>query len=305
MRAILRVPKRGGVLRRSFPRAPVFPATLSARRADPARAEARGRVDGAGRAGVRLAARRVPGMKMRSFIPPGESPGALGSISPPTEELQGDGDDRRARERHERSPAGGSKSSTEQSHDSRQTTRRDHRAGAGHPGGERCGDDVEHAARGRSRIATISQFDASGFPVRIAAEVKDFDAAAAIEDRKLLKFANSFSSVRIGCGRGSDARRRDPPDRADRQALGLRGRNRHDGDGVRGPGATASPQRCGGRARCAARSSTTRWRTTPWCSAAARPPLVCPCCCVTSASAATPPRCTPPAPPAGRRSVPR
>ena len=42
---------------------------------------------------------------------------------------------------------------------------------------------------GRSRIATISQFDAGGFPVRIAAEVKDFDAAAAIGDRKLLKFA--------------------------------------------------------------------------------------------------------------------
>src|ERR1700693_5452211 len=43
---------------------------------------------------------------------------------------------------------------------------------------------------GRSGGAAISLFDASGFPVRIASEVKDFDAAAAIGDRKLLKFAN-------------------------------------------------------------------------------------------------------------------
>ncbi len=55
------------------------------------------------------------------------------------------------------------------------------------------GNDVqtswETLLRGRSRISTISRFDASGFPVRIAAEVKGFDDAAA-GDRKVLKFAN-------------------------------------------------------------------------------------------------------------------
>ncbi|MEP7063437.1 MAG: beta-ketoacyl-[acyl-carrier-protein] synthase family protein [Betaproteobacteria bacterium] len=41
---------------------------------------------------------------------------------------------------------------------------------------------------GRSGGARIAQFDASGFATQIAAEVKDFDVAAAIGDRKLLKF---------------------------------------------------------------------------------------------------------------------
>jgi 3-oxoacyl-[acyl-carrier-protein] synthase II len=43
---------------------------------------------------------------------------------------------------------------------------------------------------GRSGGASVTLFDASGFPVRIAAEVKNFDAAALLDDRKLLKFAN-------------------------------------------------------------------------------------------------------------------
>lgn len=43
---------------------------------------------------------------------------------------------------------------------------------------------------GRSGGARITQFDASGFSTQIAAEVKNFDAAAAIGDRRILKFAN-------------------------------------------------------------------------------------------------------------------
>ena len=43
---------------------------------------------------------------------------------------------------------------------------------------------------GKSGGAAISLFDASGFPVRIASEVKQFDPAEAIGELKLLKFAN-------------------------------------------------------------------------------------------------------------------
>ena len=72
----------------------------------------------------------------------------------------------------------------------REAPRRDHRTRARHAGRQRRRDDLGRAARGRSGGAPISLFDASGFPVRIAAEVKGFDALAAIGDRKLLKFTN-------------------------------------------------------------------------------------------------------------------
>jgi beta-ketoacyl-acyl-carrier-protein synthase II len=43
---------------------------------------------------------------------------------------------------------------------------------------------------GRSGVAPVTLFDASGFSTRIAAEVKGFDPRAVIDDRKILKFAN-------------------------------------------------------------------------------------------------------------------
>ena len=42
---------------------------------------------------------------------------------------------------------------------------------------------------GRSGLGTIRHFDASGFPVRIGAEIKNFDAAAVINNPKLMRYA--------------------------------------------------------------------------------------------------------------------
>lgn len=50
---------------------------------------------------------------------------------------------------------------------------------------------------GRSGVAPITHFDASGFPVRIAAEVKEFDPRHAIEDKKLLKFADRSHALAL------------------------------------------------------------------------------------------------------------
>ena len=44
------------------------------------------------------------------------------------------------------------------------------------------------AREGRSAIAPISQWDTTGWPVRVAAEIADFNARAMVEDRKLHKF---------------------------------------------------------------------------------------------------------------------
>ena len=65
---------------------------------------------------------------------------------------------------------------------------------------------------GRSGCATIRHFDASGFPARIGAEVKDFDAdcrSSAI--RKLLKFASRSHRFALAAAEEAFARRRHPP----------------------------------------------------------------------------------------------
>jgi 3-oxoacyl-[acyl-carrier-protein] synthase II len=48
----------------------------------------------------------------------------------------------------------------------------------------------QNVVAGQSGVGTIRGFDASGFPTRIGAEVKDFQAARSIPNRKLLKFAS-------------------------------------------------------------------------------------------------------------------
>jgi len=58
------------------------------------------------------------------------------------------------------------------------------------PAGNSVAENWSTLLAGRSRISAITRFDASGFPVRIAGEVKNFDESAAVAERKLLKFAN-------------------------------------------------------------------------------------------------------------------
>ena len=58
------------------------------------------------------------------------------------------------------------------------------------PAGNNVGKTWDRLLSGRSAIAGITHFDASGFPVRIAAEVKGFDNAQISGERKLLKFTN-------------------------------------------------------------------------------------------------------------------
>jgi 3-oxoacyl-(acyl-carrier-protein) synthase len=65
------------------------------------------------------------------------------------------------------------------------------------PLGNNIATTWEALLAGRTGVAPITSFDASGFPVRIAAEVKKFDPRTAIEDRKLLKFANRYNSFAL------------------------------------------------------------------------------------------------------------
>ncbi len=53
---------------------------------------------------------------------------------------------------------------------------------------------------GRSGVAGIRNFDATGFSTRIGAEIKDFSAETVIEDRKLLKFASRSHCFAMAAG---------------------------------------------------------------------------------------------------------
>ena len=50
---------------------------------------------------------------------------------------------------------------------------------------------------GTSGVAPIASFDASGFPTRIAAEVKGLVPEDRVDDRKLLKYAESFAALAL------------------------------------------------------------------------------------------------------------
>jgi len=73
---------------------------------------------------------------------------------------------------------------------------------------------------GRSRAGPITLFDACGFSTRIAAEVKNFDAAKTVGDRKLLKFANRSHGFALAAADQAlaDAGIRPTPETGDRWA---------------------------------------------------------------------------------------
>ena len=85
----------------------------------------------------------------------------------------------------------------------------------------------EAAAR-RSRL-----FDASGFPVRIAAEVKGFRRRVADRRPEAPQVREPLARLRAGRRRAGVARRRIASDRGYRDALGLRGRRGNDDVGLR------------------------------------------------------------------------
>src|SRR5262245_1737539 len=62
-------------------------------------------------------------------------------------------------------------------------------------------DELLAALReGRSAIAPIEQWDTTGWPVKVAAEVRDFNARALVPDRKLHKFIRRTDMLGIFAG---------------------------------------------------------------------------------------------------------
>ncbi|MFQ5960701.1 MAG: beta-ketoacyl-[acyl-carrier-protein] synthase family protein [Candidatus Methylomirabilales bacterium] len=65
------------------------------------------------------------------------------------------------------------------------------------PLGNHMATSWEALLKNSTGIGPITSFDASGFPVRIGAEVKGFDPQTAIEDRKLLKFGSQDNAFAL------------------------------------------------------------------------------------------------------------
>jgi 3-oxoacyl-[acyl-carrier-protein] synthase II len=87
------------------------------------------------------------------------------------------------------------------------------------------GNDVESTWKailsGESGVREISHFDASGFPTRIAAEVRNLRAEECVDDRKSLKYATPFSLFALAAAEEAvrDAGVRPTPATAERWGL--------------------------------------------------------------------------------------
>ena len=158
---------------------------------------------------------------------------------------------------------------------------------------------------GRSGVGPIRQFDASGFPVRIGAEVKEVPSEATLCDPKLLKFASRSHRFALAAAGEALADAGIRPLAGNSHRWGLSCGRRH---------ARRHLQRIPGRP-CLLRAwtgnstrtacSTPAIRPTRWHFVGARPTRVWDCWPASLALRVTPPRCTPPALPGARRWAPR
>ena len=187
LRAEMHVPAAAPFFADHFPRRAVFPATLL--------------LDTQIELGLQLASEmprwstehlkpvRVTDVKIRAFIPPGEIVELRIDMSFPTSECRRVRACRAPARQTGRERARGDHSAERLMRDAR---RRVAITGLGlvTPTGCDVPATWEALLEGRSGVGKISLFDASGFPVRIAAEVKGFAGPNVIDDRKLLKFAS-------------------------------------------------------------------------------------------------------------------
>ena len=242
--ATLHVPESAPFFGDHFPRRPVFPATLlldaQIRLALEVAAEATHWP-----AGTRPAPSRMTHVKMRSFMPPG----AMLDIGA---ELAPAGQRTATRQACRRAMDGKTVATARLEVVARKSVsamevavrRRVAITGIGlvTPVGNDVATTWDALLAGRSGGAAISLFDASGFPVRIAAEVKDFQRRRSRRPQAA-QIREPLASLRARGGRAGVARRRHAAHGRHRHPLGLRGRRRHDDVGLRRPRDDARAQR--------------------------------------------------------------
>ena len=198
--------RRRAVLRRSFPAPAGVPGDAAARHADAPRARPRARIAGARHA--RRGRSRVTHVKMRSFIAPAQRSTSASTLAPAQR--------RRSRRRCcRRRPTTASVASARLELDVRDadpdeaaTTRRDHRHRPRHARRQRRRDDVGALLDGaQSGGGADHAVRRRGFPTRIAAEVKGFDARVITAPRKLAEVREPLAPLRARGRRAGDARR--------------------------------------------------------------------------------------------------